>query len=159
MLASLRVSKHRGNILYLKFATQKYRTTKSCLFNYNLLFYSETKRDTTNYSLKSTHTAVLFENMYLYCTYLTKTKILSMLGTGYFLKIAKLNSQREKPICPNRKNQFPQNTKNRQSAKINSRKDYVPHGNIRLKPPKRPPLIKIHQKKRKEPQKLSTCRF
>ena len=26
-----------------------------------------------------------------------------MLGTGYFLKIAKSNSQHEKPICPNRK--------------------------------------------------------
>ena len=47
---------------------------------------------------------VLFENMYFYCTYLTKTKILSMLGTGYFLKISKINSQQEKPICPNRKN-------------------------------------------------------
>ena len=31
------------------------------------------------------------------CTYLTRTKILSMLGTGYFLKI---NSQQEKPRCP-----------------------------------------------------------
>ena len=31
--------------------------------------------------------------------YLTKTKILSMLGTGYFLKIAKINSQQEKPVC------------------------------------------------------------
>ena len=27
-----------------------------------------------------------------------------MLGTGYFLKIAKINSQQEKPICPCRKN-------------------------------------------------------
>ena len=27
-----------------------------------------------------------------------------MLGTGYFLKIATVNSQLEKPICPNRKN-------------------------------------------------------
>ena len=37
-----------------------------------------------------------------------------MLGTGYslcFLKIAKINSQQEKPICPNRKNLVPQNTK------------------------------------------------
>ena len=49
-----------------------------------------------------------------------------MLGTGYFLKIAKINSQREKPICPNRKNQFPQ--KFRQSTKINFRKNFVPHG-------------------------------
>ena len=33
-------------------------------------------------------------------TYLTKTKILSILGTGYFLKMAKNSSQREtKPIC------------------------------------------------------------
>ena len=34
-----------------------------------------------------------------------------MLGTRYFLKIAKNNSQKEKPICPNRKNCFSQNTK------------------------------------------------
>ena len=58
--------------------------------------------------------------MYFYCTY-------TYLGTGYFLKIAKINSQQEKPICPNRKNEFRQNTKNRQSAKINSRKNLVPH--------------------------------
>ena len=45
----------------------------------------------------------LFKNMYFYCTYSIKTKILSMLGTGYFLKIAKINSQQEKPNCPNRK--------------------------------------------------------
>ena len=51
-----------------------------------------------------------------------------MLGTGYFLKIAKINSTLEKPACPNPKNQFPQNTKIRQSAKINSRKNFVPHG-------------------------------
>ena len=50
-----------------------------------------------------------------------------MLGSGYFLKIAKINSQQEKTICPNRKNYFPQNTKNHQSAKINSRKNFVPH--------------------------------
>ena len=30
-----------------------------------------------------------------------------MLGTGYFLKIAKINSQQEKPICPNRKKLVP----------------------------------------------------
>ena len=47
-----------------------------------------------------------------------------MLGSGYFLKIAKINSQQEKPICPNQKNCIPQNTKNRQSAKINSRKNF-----------------------------------
>ena len=51
-----------------------------------------------------------------------------MLGTGYFLKIATVNSQLEKPICPNRKNSFPQNTRNLQSAKINSSKNFVPDG-------------------------------
>ena len=51
-----------------------------------------------------------------------------MLGTGYFLKIATVNSKLEKPICPNRKNSFPQNTKNLQSAKINSCKNFVPDG-------------------------------
>ena len=51
-----------------------------------------------------------------------------MLGTGYFLKIATVNSQLEKPICPNRKNSFPQNTRNLQSAKINSCKNFVPDG-------------------------------
>ena len=43
------------------------------------------------------NTGLVFENMYFYCTYSTKTKILSMLGTGYFLKITKINSQQEKP--------------------------------------------------------------
>ena len=47
-----------------------------------------------------------------------RLKILSMLGTGYFLSIAKINFQQEKPICPNRQNSFPQITKHRQSAKI-----------------------------------------
>ena len=31
-----------------------------------------------------------------------------MLGTGYFLKIEKINSRQEKQICPYRKNLFPQ---------------------------------------------------
>ena len=47
-----------------------------------------------------------------------------MLGTGYVLKIARINSQQEKPVCSNRKNYFPQNTKDRQSAKINSRNNF-----------------------------------
>ena len=33
-----------------------------------------------------------------------------MLGTGYFLKIGKINSQGEKPVFPNRKNEFPRKT-------------------------------------------------
>ena len=40
----------------------------------------------------------IVENMYFYCTYSIKTKILLTLGTGYFLKITKINSQLEKPI-------------------------------------------------------------
>ena len=64
----------------------------------------------------------MFENEYFYCTYSIKT------STGYFLKIAKINSQQKQTIRRNGKNQFPQNTKSRRSAKINSRKNFVPHG-------------------------------
>ena len=49
--------------------------------------------------------------------YSIKTKIFSNYA-GYFLKIAEINSQKEKPICPNVNNKFPQNTKSLQSAKI-----------------------------------------
>ena len=48
--------------------------------------------------------------MYFYCTYSIKTKILPVLGSGYFLKIVKIDSQQEKPIGSNRGNHFPQNT-------------------------------------------------
>ena len=50
------------------------------------------------------NTGLLFENMYFYCTYSIKTKILSMLGPEhmYFPEIAKINSQ-QKTICPNHK--------------------------------------------------------
>ena len=53
-----------------------------------------------------------------------------MRGTGYIVKIAKINSQQEKTICPNCKNHqlVPAKHKNRQSAKINSRK-HMPQGN------------------------------
>ena len=95
----------RENILQLKFTTQKYSTEKSCLFTQSL---SETK---AVYNEILTHTVILFENMYFYCTYSIKTKILLMLGTGYFMKIAKIKSRQEKPICPNRKNQFPKTQK------------------------------------------------
>ena len=50
--------------------------------------------------------------MYFCCMYLTKMQILSMLGTGYFLKIAKINSQEEKLIFP-----YP-------------RKNFVPNGRM-----------------------------
>jgi len=49
-----------------------------------------------------------------------------------FQEIAKINSEQEKLVFSNRKNWFPQNTKNRQSAKINSRKTLVLHGNLDL---------------------------
>ena len=45
-----------------------------------------------------------------------------MLGTGYFVKIAKINSQKKK-ICCNCKNYFPQNTKYHLYPKINSREN------------------------------------
>ena len=54
--------------------------------------------------------------------------IINMLGTEQFLKHTKINSQQEKPICPNCKNKFLQDTKNCQSTKITSRKNFVPHG-------------------------------
>jgi len=69
----------RVNILQLKFTTQKYSITKSCLFNHNL-------------SLSFRNNEILFywvlENMYFYCTYSIKTKIFSMIGT--FWKSQKL---------------------------------------------------------------------
>ena len=57
-----------------------------------------------------------------------------MLGTGYFLKIAKIfYSQRGKPMCSRRKNQFPRNRKIKSPIyKINSGKNFVPH---RVHPP------------------------
>ena len=108
----------RVNILLLKFATQIYCTKKSCLFNHNLSL-SFRNDEILVYCLKIT--------MYFYCIYSIKMKLLLMLGTGYFLKITKINSQQEKPICPNCKNQFPQNTKRCQSAKIDSCKIFMPH--------------------------------
>ena len=57
------------------------------------------------------NTGLLFENMYFYCTYSLKTKILSMQGTGYFLKITIFDYQREKTICPNHKNLVPRKHK------------------------------------------------
>ena len=95
-----------------------YCTKKLCLFNHNLSL-SFRNDEILVYCLKII--------MYFYCMYSIKTKLLLMLGTGYFLKITKINSQQEKPICPNCKNQFPQNTKRCQSAKIDSCKIFVPH--------------------------------
>ena len=52
-----------------------------------------------------------------------------MLGTGYFLKIVQFNSQREKPICPNNKNQFFSKHKKSPIRKNKlPQKNFVPHG-------------------------------
>ena len=107
----------RVNILQLKFTTQKYSTTKSCLSWQSQL---------ASLTQKQLNTGLLLENMYFYCTYSIKTKILSMLGTGYFLKIAKINSQQAKRICPNRKNC--------QSAKNKPPQKFHAHGSCVLTP-------------------------
>ena len=82
-------------ILQLKFDTQKYSSKKSCTFNRNLSLSFRNNEILVYWAL---------ENMNFYGTCSIKTKTLSMLGTGYFLKIAKMNSRQEKPICPYRKN-------------------------------------------------------
>ena len=46
-------------------------------------------------------TNLWFKNMYFCWIYSDKMKMLSILGTGYFLKITKTYSQQEKQICPN----------------------------------------------------------
>ena len=48
--------------------------------------------------------------------------MLGKLGTRHFLNIAKINSQQEKPFCPNPKKWFPY----AKSSPI--RKNFVPHG-------------------------------
>ena len=89
------------NILWLKFTTQKSSTKKSCLFNYNSpLQFRKKKRFTMNwFYIMYAYRSTVWKSAFLLhpdCTYLTRTKILSMLGTGYFLTI---NSQQEKPMC------------------------------------------------------------
>ena len=77
-------------------------TTKSCLFNYNS---PPQFRNKTVYNELVLHSvriprSTVWKSVYPLqpdYTYLTRTKILSMPGTGYFLKI---NSQQEKPTCP-----------------------------------------------------------
>ena len=84
------------NILWLKFTTQKYNTKKSCLFNYNSPLQFRNKTVYNELVLQCIVWKSVFR-LHPDCTYLTRTKILSMLGTWYFLKI---NSQQEKPMCP-----------------------------------------------------------
>ena len=88
------------------------------------LICSETKRYTMKYWF------IVWKDVFLSHLLNKKENIINLV-TGYslyFLKISKINAQQEKPICPNRKNWVPQNTKNGQSAKINSHKNFVPHG-------------------------------
>ena len=106
-------SRLKLNILELKFATQKYSAKKSCLFNYNVSLLFRNK--------------MIYNEILVYCVsyvfllvagHSIKMKILSVLGTGYFVKITRINFQQEKPLCPNRKNWFPQNTKKMPICKI-----------------------------------------
>ena len=95
----------RVNILSLKFATRKYSTNKSCLFNHNL---SLSFRNKTVYNEIPVY---CFENLYFCCKYSIKTKILPVLGSGCkknqsFL-IAKLVPAKHKK-SPIRKNKLQQ---------------------------------------------------
>ena len=87
----------RENILYLKFATQKYNTKKSCLFNHNL---SKTMK----------YWFIVSKCVFLLHV-LNKNENIINAGCWVLSENRKINSQQEKPICRNRKNQFPQNTK------------------------------------------------
>ena len=79
----------RVNILYFKFATQNTVLRNRFCSISSGFFRVETKRYTMKYWFQftsDTHTVVLFENMFFYCTYSIKTKISSILDTAYFLK-------------------------------------------------------------------------
>ena len=118
----------RVNLIYSDYnLLHKNKVQKNCVCSITThLFHLKTKRiqwitGFTWYAYRST----VWKSVFLLhpdCTYLTRTKILSMLGAGYVLKIAKINSQRGKPMCPIvaklvsakqkksliRKNKFPQ---------------------------------------------------
>ena len=53
-----------------------------------------------------------------------------MLGTGYLLNIAKINSQREQPLCPNRKNLIVPTKQEKAPIRKNKLREnfFVPHG-------------------------------
>ena len=77
----------------------------SCLFNYNLppSFSNKTVYNellVIGYAYCST----VWKNVFLLHIILNKNEnIINAARAGYFLKIAKINSQGEKPICPNHK--------------------------------------------------------
>ena len=82
-----------------KFAAQKYSTKKSCAFNHNLSLSFRKKKTVYNEIL------VYCLKIYEFLLHvLNKNENVTNVGTGHFLKIAKINSQQEKPICPYRKN-------------------------------------------------------
>ena len=96
----------RVNLIYSDLILlHKNKVQKNCVCSITTrLFHSETKRiqwitGFTWYAYLSTVWKYVFL-LHPDCTYLTRTKILSMLVAGNFLKIAKINSQRGKPMCP-----------------------------------------------------------
>ena len=82
----------RLNILQLEFATQRYSTKKSSLFNHNL-------SKTTKYLF------IIWKYVFL-LHLLNKNENIIMLGPWYFLKIAKISSRKHKK-SPKRKNFVP----------------------------------------------------
>ena len=77
----------------------------SCLFNYNL---PPSFRNKTVYNellvIGYAYCSTVWKNVFLLHIILNKNEnIINAACAGYFLKIAKINSQGEKPICPNHK--------------------------------------------------------
>ena len=77
----------------------------SCLFNYNL---PPSFRNKTVYNellvIGYAYCSTVWKNVFLLHIILNKNEnIINAARAGYFLKIAKINPQGEKPICPNHK--------------------------------------------------------
>ena len=77
----------------------------SCLFNYNL---PPSFRNKTVYNellvIGYAYCSTVWKNVFLLHIILDKNEnIINAARAGYFLKIAKINSQGEKPICPSHK--------------------------------------------------------
>ena len=57
------------------------------------------------YNIGSAYGSIVWKYVFLLHVLNKNENIINAgMGPGYFLKIAKINSQQEKPICPNRKN-------------------------------------------------------
>ena len=100
----------RVNILYLKFATQKYNTKKLCLVNDNL-------SKTMKYWFLVSKCVFLLHVL---------SKNENIINAGYFLKIAKLIPSKKNQSVLIEKISSRKTQKNRQSTKINSCKNFVP---------------------------------